>query len=80
MNDIEKVICIKEIYDFKLGQQYNYWTNFGGLNHIVAVDSGSNYQNIAPFRGEPTPDDNYIWDYFMPINEWRAKQIKELGV
>lgn len=69
-----KVVCIREIYDFKVGEKYDYWTNFGGLNHIVSGDGP------FPFRGEPTPDDNYIWDFFIPLDEWRVRQINKLEI
>lgn len=76
-----RVICINEFGSFERGKSYEYWTNFGGLNHIVQDD----YGEVYPFRGpvdddfdidvSSQDDDYWIWDYFKDISGWRDDQI-----
>ena len=33
---MEKIMCKKDFSHFKKGEIYDYWTNFGGLNHLVS--------------------------------------------
>ena len=36
----EKIMCKKNYCDFKKGKIYDYWYNFGGLNHFVGKTNG----------------------------------------
>ena len=69
---------------FKKGKCYEYWTNFGGLNHIVKY--GTLDDNIYPFDG-PTDDPDYkhgdsdrkwIFDYFYTLEEMRDIKIDQI--
>lgn len=85
--DIQEVVCIKDFKEpnnvihpcnFTSGQKYKYWTNFGGLNHIVQDDKNGRY----PFRGENNLDDiddrPLVWDYFQRVDEYRNEQINKI--
>lgn len=66
---------------FTIGKQYDYWTNFGGLNHFVRDDSGEVYPFDGPLSSGDVIHDYarlYIFDYFMYVDEWRAKQLDKV--
>ena len=74
---ISKLVCIKDFSFFEKGKLYYYWTNFEGLNHIVSREPYPKGKSWA-FDGPPTEknkDREYIFDYFMTIDDWRNKQI-----
>ena len=65
-------------WTFKIGNQYEYWTNFGGLNHFVKDSNGKIFSFTGPL------DDGldglydgreYIFDYFIGVQEYRHKQL-----
>jgi hypothetical protein len=90
--DIEVVYCIKEFtFDdkrgipctFKVGEKYDYWQNFGGLNHFVRYSKYATY----PFDGDQQVKDGvtslgrpYIFDYFQLKDEHRESQLSKIGI
>ena len=42
------IMCKRDFYHLKKGNCYEYWTNFGGLNHIVKYEEN----NVYPFDGQ----------------------------
>lgn len=82
MSDKIKIVCKKEFTNndirFEVGRTYNYWTNFGGLNHIVEDHN----KNTFPFSGDVSdyPDDRpSVWEYFTTIEDWRHNQINKIS-
>lgn len=76
------IMCKRDFYHFKKGNCYEYWTNFGGLNHIVKYEEN----NVYPFDG-PTDDPDYdhgdsdrkwIFDYFYTLEEMRDIKIEQI--
>jgi len=80
-----RLVCtsvhVKLRFIFTVGKQYDYWTNFGGLNHFVRDDSGEVYPFDGPLDDgmDVTHNDRlHIFDYFMYVDEWRAKQLDKV--
>lgn len=77
---MEKILCKKTfIYDggaFMKDGVYDYWTNFGGLNHIVSGGT----DNTFPFKGGIEDDDDrpYIFDFFYTKEEMRDVVIDKV--
>ena len=76
------IMCKRDFYYFKKGSCYEYWTNFGGLNHIVKYEENWVYT----FDG-PTDDPDYdhgdsdrkwIFDYFYTLEEMRDIKIDQI--
>lgn len=69
---------------FSIGKLYDYYTNFGGLNHFVVDDYGEPYPFDGPVDKENEDivelDDRRVWiyDYFMTPAEWRDYQIDNI--
>ena len=80
---MSKLTCKKdfewETFKFEKGKSYDYWINFGGLNHIVKY----NEEEVFPFDGpNDDPCDDiidkdrpWIYDYFYTIEELRDYKI-----
>jgi hypothetical protein len=87
---IEPIYCIKKfvfigkdnnLYTFEVGKRYDYWSNFGGLNHFARY----NQDEVYPFDGpnsytrvnEYTRP--YIFDYFTTqIDIIRESQLNRI--
>lgn len=72
-------MCKQDFYIFKKGEIYDYWTNFGGLNHIVS-DGKESY----PFDGEEPPlidkissssSRPYLYDFF-----WTKEEMRDINI
>ena len=81
------IMCKKDLYPFKKGEFYEYWTNFGGLNHIVKYEENDIYPFDGPIddldTGNPShPADSYrrewIFDYFYTLEEMRDIKIDQI--
>jgi hypothetical protein len=83
------LICIKEFEYCRVGKSYEYWTNFGGLNHFIRRENNSAFPFSGPtdfeeveYTGDvivPKRDDRpYIFEYFCTLDEYRDKQINEV--
>lgn len=82
-----KVVCIKDLNIgdciYNKNEIYDYYSNFGGLNHFVITNS-----NVYPFDGpmdDPSESPSFmdrIWvfDYFQKIEEYRDNRLKEIGI
>ena len=84
-----KICCKKSFFHgkliFKKGELYDYYTNFGGVNHFV-VDN--EYREPYPFEGPVCKENEdcielddrreWIYDYFMTPAEWRDYQIDNI--
>jgi len=82
-----KLVCIKEFGNYEVGKHYEYWVNFGGLNHIVKDHDGDTYPFDGPSEYEEDYDidnayDNYerpyIFDYFQKIEDYREGQLNKI--
>jgi hypothetical protein len=66
-----KIVCIKQFthvsVNFLPENKYTYYTNFGGLNHIV-VDYND---HVYPFTDNKEDKRPFIWDYFVTLDDWR---------
>ena len=64
---------------FEKGKSYEYWTNFGGLNHIVKSDKDNVYPFEGPIESEhnlpKSHDRHWIYDYFYTVEELRDLKI-----
>lgn len=80
-----KLVCTRDFIiindvTFNKGEQYEYWTNFGGLNHLVRDNQG----NVYPFDGDESrqhielSEREYIWNYFTTIEKWREEQLNKI--
>ncbi len=70
-----KLVCIKEFGKYEVGKHYEYWTNFGGLNHIVKDYDGDTY----PFDGRCASYDRpYVFEYFQILDEYRDNQLDKI--
>ena len=83
---MKKLICKKSIHNFLVGCEYDYYSNFGGLNHFV-IEGELTADSVRVFDG---PYDNHttkisrltvrywLYDYFMTPWEWRELQIESI--
>lgn len=85
-----KLVCIKQFDDYVIGKSYEYYTNFGGLNHFVIGESGSPFPFSGPVDTTNTQPsyacidelDNrpVVFDYFTTIDIFRNGKLNELGI
>lgn len=85
-----KLVCIKSFGEYEVGKHYEYWINFGGLNHIVKDYDGGTYPFYGPLEIEELilisiVEDSYkrstrpyIFDYFQSIDEYRDNQLDKI--
>ncbi len=77
-----KLVCIKEFGKYEVGKHYEYWTNFGGLNHIVKDYDGNTYPFDGPLEHEEEDsidcDRPYVFEYFQTIDEYRDNQLNKI--
>lgn len=78
-----KVICIKKItqenFTCEIGEIYDYWSNFGGLNHFVS--DGINHLVLSgptDVKYNDSDDRPYIFDYFIYLSEHRDNIIRDI--
>ena len=74
-----RLTCKYTFNTFIKGESYEYYTNFGGLNHFVIDNGGVRWS----FNGEPgelftPPDRHYIYDYFWTQEESREIKIDKI--
>lgn len=90
---MNKLVCIKEFYltiskdkdCCIVGKTYDYWTNFGGLNHFIRLESGQPFPFKGPYGndiyqsdGDDKDDRPYIFDYFCTIEKYRDNTINKI--
>ena len=81
----KKNFCLGKT-EFEIGELYEYYSTFGGLNHFVIDKNNSLY----PFCG-PVDDENkdieefiekdnrpWLYDYFISQADWRNIQIDNI--
>ena len=81
----KKNFCLGKT-EFEIGEWYEYYSTFGGLNHFVIDKNNSLY----PFCG-PVDDENkdieefiekdnrpWLYDYFISQADWRNIQIDNI--
>ena len=79
---MKKLTCKKNFTTyFEVGKEYENWTNFEGLNHMVR-DLNEEIHTFNP-SDDPTHDSfilerPYIWDYFYTIDEYRDLQLDKI--
>ncbi len=82
-----KLVCIKEFGKYEVGKHYEYWTNFGGLNHIVKDYDGETYPFDGPLDEEEDdssdyvyerPGRPYVFEYFQTLGEYRDNQLDKI--
>lgn len=87
---MDKLVCIKT---FNMGganvcivgKTYDYWTNFGGLNHFIRLESGQPFPFKGPYGndiyqsdGDDKDDRPYIFDYFCTVDKYRDNKINKI--
>jgi hypothetical protein len=86
-----KLVCIKSLntYDcgYEKGKLYDYYTNFGGLNHFVVDGNNNKMPFDGPLDGSSIlntdittnlGDRLYVFDYFQRMEEYRDNKIDEV--
>lgn len=78
----EYIMCKSNIYSFKSGKSYKYYTNFSGLNHFVINESGSSIPFDGPMELDFVQEDRtsnryWIYDYFYTKEEKREAIIDQ---
>jgi len=83
-NMVDKIMCKKNYSCFKMGETYDYWYNFNGLNHIVRYNndlliafSGPIFDPIT-FKLPYGDDRPWLYDYFYTKEEMRDMKINTI--
>lgn len=87
-NMVDKIMCKKDFLQYRKNGIYEYWTNFGGLNHFVQ-DYDGEYEifdgpynpydpilsgiNHGGFKERP-----WLYDYFYTKEEMRDMKINTI--
>lgn len=85
---VQKIMCKKDFLQYRKNGIYEYWTNFGGLNHFVQDYDG----DYEIFDGPYDPHEAihginnggfvrpWIYDYFYTKEEMRDIKINSIFV